>query len=185
MIRNIASPSPVSSPPIFTGRRNIFVVHFFLSWRSPSIGLHFYGFSFTIRFSPRRFAVRFTALKRGSKISPSDRTSSFHSFSSSSFIFPLSRFEVWKEKERGGREKKEERSRRVEKRKKKTVSFESGRIFLLLLLLLLQFSFFLFANDRIHGCASGLRTSFLSDRWGHVEYICLTNINLKEKPRVC
>lgn len=123
--RNIASPSPFPFPLLqfLRGGRNIFVVRFFLGGQSDSI---FTDSPLPFDSSPFDVLPLWNAAQRFLLLRSS-------LFSSSSFIFPLSRFEVWKEKKRGGREGEKKGGGIEEKsRKKRTVSFELERIFLLL-----------------------------------------------------
>lgn len=158
--RNIASPSPFPFPLLqfLRGGRNIFVVRFFLGGQSDSI---FTDSPLPFDSSPFDVLPLWNAAQRFLLLRSS-------LFSSSSFIFPLSRFEVWKEKKRGGREGEKKGGGIEEKsRKKRTVSFELERIFLLLQ--------FFFSSQRIESTDVQvvLRTSFSSGE----ECICFTNIH--------
>lgn len=166
--------------PIFTGRRNIFVVHFFPGGSRQSDSILWTPFDQLAR-SVLPLWARFKHFSTAIENSPP----TFHAFFPSSFIFPLSRFEVWKEKRRRGGKKKKRRWRK----KKKTVSFELERILLLLLLLLLQFSFFLLffffslrvKDRRILARRSGLYERAFFDRSARTRwnFISFTNVRLK------
>lgn len=161
--RNIASPSP--SHFFFS---NFYGADVTSSWYVSFLAVNRTPFSRILLYRsilrPPTF-YRFETLLKDFSIQFLLRSSLF---SSSSFIFPLSRFEVWKEKKRGGREGEKKGGGIEEKsRKKRTVSFELERIFLLLQ--------FFFSSQRIESTDVQvvLRTSFSSGE----ECICFTNIH--------
>lgn len=141
----LSLPLPISSPPIFTGRRNIFVVHFFLGGRRQSDSILWILLYHSI-LAP-------SVLPLWNAVQRFLHRSNLHSFFFSSFYFPLVTVRGVKRKETRREGKKKRRDREESKKKKENgflwvganLSFflsSSSSIFL----------FFLFVKDRIHGC---------------------------------
>lgn len=153
--RNIASPSPFPFPLLqfLRGGRNIFVVRFFLGGQSDSI---FTDSPLPFDSSPFDVLPLWNAAQRFLHPTPS----SFFAFFFFFFYFPLVTVRGVKRKEtrRERRREKRRRDRREESKKENGFLWVGAN-------LSSSSIFFLFAKDRIHGCASGF-TNELFERWG-------------------
>lgn len=153
--RNIASPSPFPFPLLqfLRGGRNIFVVRFFLGGQSDSI---FTDSPLPFDSSPSDVLPLWNAAQRFLHPTPS----SFFAFFFFFFYFPLVTVRGVKRKEtrRERRREKRRRDRREESKKENGFLWVGAN-------LSSSSIFFLFAKDRIHGCASGF-TNELFERWG-------------------